>query len=208
MSFFDSIKENYFRTKGQKYLVKRKIEKAYPFFQKALLINSSPENLFNISVSLMSLQKFAEAEKYLQKNLENHPHNELNLLALAECEMMLRKWNDAIKIYQKLVEINPQKKTKLQLAKNIEQRENYVKSKELLTVAITLKKDFSKSLKLLKEANKLAPQNAYILHNIGAKYFSQKDWQNAEKYFMKAFQINKNNKNFQNSLAKVKQKLR
>jgi len=208
MSFFDSTKENYFRVKGQKYLVKRKIEKAYSCFQKALLISDSPENLFNISVSLMSMQKFAEAGKYLQKNLENHPHNELNLLALAECEMMLRKWHDAIKIYQKLVEINPQKKTKLQLAKNVEQRENYVKSKELLTEAIELKNDFEKSLKMLEQASRLSPENAYILHNIGVKHFSKKDWQNAFKYFLKAFKLDESNKDFQNSLAKVKQKLR
>ena len=208
MSFFDSIKENYFRKNGQKYLVKRKIEKAHYFFEKALLIKNSPENLFNISVSLMSMQKFVEAEKYLQKNLKNHPQNELNLLALSECEMMLRKWNEATKTYQKLVEINPQKKDKLHLAKDAKKRENYVKSKELLTEAIELKNDFDKSLKLLKKATELAPQNAYILHNIGAKYFSKKDWQNAEKYFLKAFQLDRNNENFQNSLAKVKQRLK
>ena len=134
MSFFEDLKEKRLTKKGQKLLTKNDFEKAYLLFQKAILINNSVENKFNLTLSLLSLSEYSKAEIYLKNIYDEFPENELNLLALAECHIMQRKWEEAIKFYKIIVKLFPGRKNYehyLKIAEDVVAREKYIKAKEL-----------------------------------------------------------------------------
>ena len=210
MSFLSSLKEKRLRRKGQKFLTKGKIEKAYLIFQKALLINDSVENIFNISMALMSIGRYSEAEKYLLKVNEDFPENELTMLSLAECLIMQKKWNEAISYYEKVAEHNSNLQKYLNIAKDSIAREKYVKSKQLFNKAtIALKKrEDEVALNTLIEAEEYFPDHPGNLHNIGSIYFLMKKYEKAYQYILKAHSLDKTNPKFQKSLSSVKRKLK
>jgi tetratricopeptide (TPR) repeat protein len=213
MSFFEDLREKRLRKKGQKLLSKNDFEKAYLLFQKAILLNSSVENKFNLALSLLSLSEHSKAEKYLKNIYDEYPENELNLLALAECNIMQRKWNEAIKIYLITVELFPSKKNYkhyLEIAKDAVAREKYVKAKELFNKAtIELRqKNNEKALNILLEANEYFPEDATIINNIATLYIMLRDFRKAYSYSMKAVSIRPDDPRFQNNLKIAKRKLK
>ncbi len=128
--YLDAIKEKYYCTIGLNNLRKGKFLKACKNFQKALLINPGPENLFNVGISLMSLNQFSDAEFYMIKVHEKIPENEINGLSLGECLLRLKKWKKAEEIFTELSQLNPRNKTilhYLDLSRNVIAREKYVK---------------------------------------------------------------------------------
>ena len=150
MSFFYDLKEKRLIKKGQKLLTKNDFEKANLLFQKAILINNSVENKFNLALSLLSLSEYSKAEKYLINIYNEFPENELNLLAMAECNIMQKKWDDAIKFYKLIVKLFPGKKNYehyLDIAEDAVAREKYIKAKKLFKEAT--KNRYGKSFEAL-----------------------------------------------------------
>lgn len=134
------------RLKGQKLLTQGNFEKAFPVFQKAVLLDDSFENIYNLALCQTALGKHEEAEAYLEKIIQEIPGNEMILLTLAECKLMLKKWQEAIQYFRKLTEINSRSesyKKYYQLSTDTVEREKYVSSKILLfkaTAALRQKK--------------------------------------------------------------------
>ncbi|RLC51361.1 MAG: hypothetical protein DRZ79_02910, partial [Candidatus Cloacimonadota bacterium] len=213
MSFIEIFKEKYFSRKGQKNLAKRNFDKAFYFLQKAVLLNSSAQNLFYLALSLMALQKYNQAEEYFKKVYDEFPENEINALSLAECLLLQKKWDKAIDIYTHLIAVNPTKKKYsefLNRAKDIVEREKYVKSKMLFNEAQNAieKKNYDNALQLLTEALELNPDDANIANNIGSIYFSQKKFPEAFSYFEKAVILSPGNKQFRKNFSLAKKNLR
>jgi tetratricopeptide (TPR) repeat protein len=212
-SYLESLKEKRLQRKGQKFLTTGRIEKAYEIFQKILLINNSPSNIYNLALSLMALTKYSEAEEYLKKIYQDYPGNELNTLALAECMIMQKNWNEAIEFFEKVVNLNPLSnayKKYLNIAKDIVAREKYVKSRELFNAA-TIKlqqKNDEQALKILLEAEEFFPGNPNILNNIGTIYLILKDYKKAYNYFIKAVSQDPTNQKFQKNLLIAKRKIK
>ena len=209
----NNYKEKKYRKKGIRYLNKRKLENAYECFQKAVFINDSTENSFNLALSLMSLNRYLEAEKYFRKVYDQFPENEINSLALAECLLMQKMWKNSAKIYAELVKRNPDSKVYkkyLKRAKDVIAREKYVKSKELFETAQNElhKKNNEQALKMLKEAAEFDAENPNIMNNIGSILMAQKIFSEAYKYFEKAVILAPNNKKFQKNVLLAKMKLR
>ncbi|MDA3814233.1 MAG: tetratricopeptide repeat protein, partial [Candidatus Cloacimonetes bacterium] len=194
MSFLEDIKEKRLIKRGQKSLAKKDFEKAYLIFQKTILFNNSVENKFNLALSLLSLSEYSKAEKYLKSIYEEYPENELNLLALAECHIMQKKWDEAIKFYKITVKLYPGKKSYrqyLKIAEDVVAREKYVKAKELFkraTSELKLKND-EKALNILLQANEYFPQDATIINNIATLYIMLKDFPKAYSYATRAFSL-------------------
>ncbi len=213
IKYFDLLKEKRLQMKGQKLLTQGKTEKAYDTFQKAILINSSTENIYNLALSLMAQTKYLQAEKYLRKIFKNYPENEINLLTLAECVIMQQKWNEAIELYRLLADSDPKNKA-YQKYKNIAEdvviREKYVKSKCLLYSSILelKRKNDKKALEMLLEAEEYFPGNPNILNNIGSVYMLLKDHEKAYSYFSKAIDNDPGNRKFQKNLFTARRKLR
>ena len=158
INFFEDLKEKHLKKRGQKLLSKNDFEKVYLVFQKVILLNNSVENKFNLAISLLSLSEYSKAENYLIDIYNEYPENELNLLALAECNIMQQKWDEAIRFYKMTVKLFPGKKTfnnYLKIAEDVVAREKYVKAKELFRIAtIELKqKNDKNALSILLEAN-------------------------------------------------------
>jgi len=213
ISFFEDLKEKRLKIKGQRLLVKYEFEKAYHIFQKAIIINNSVENQFNIAVSLLSLSEYSKAEIYLKLIFDNYPENELNLLSLAECYIMQKKWGDAIEFYQKAVHLSPDKKSYqvyLEIAQDVVAREKYVKAKELFSEAsleLKLKND-QKALDILLHANEYLPNDATILNNIATLYIMLKDFPKAYSYSMKAVKLRPDDQRFQKNLSIAKKRIK
>ena len=213
ISFFEDLKEKHLKKRGQKLLAKNDFEKAYLLFQKAILLNNSVENKFNLALSLLSLSEYSKAEKYFKNIYDEYPENELNLLALAECNIMLRKWDEAIKFYKLTVELFPDKKSfkhYLNIAEDVVAREKYVKAKELFKAAtIELKqKNDENALNILIQANEYFPEDATIINNISTLYLMLKDFPKAYNYSMKAVSLKPDDPRFQNNLKIAKRKLK
>jgi len=213
MSFFEDIKEKRLIKKGQKLLTKNDFEKANLLFQKAILINNSVENKFNLALSFLSLSEYSKAEKYLIDIYNEFPENELNLLALAECNIMQKKWDDAIEFYKLIVKLFPGKKNYehyLNIAEDAVAREKYIKAKELFKKATKelKQKNDEKALNILLQANEYFPEDATIINNIATLYIILKDFQKAYKYSLKAVSIRPDDPRFQNNLKIAKRKLK
>ena len=213
IKYFDLLKEKRLQIKGQKLLTQGKTEKAFDAFQKAILINSSTENIYNLALSLMAQTKYLQAEKYLRKIFEDYPENEINLLTLAECVIMQKKWNEAIELYRLLSDSDPKNKAYQKykiIAEDIVIREKYVKSKCLLNMSILelKRKNDRKALEILLEAEEYFPGNPNILNNIGSIYMLFKDHEKAYSYFSQAIDSDPGNRKFQKNLFIVRKKLK
>ncbi len=213
MSFFEDLKEKHLKKRGQKLLSKNDFEEAYLVFQKVILLNNSVENKFNLAITLLSLSKYSKAENYLIDIYDEYPENELNLLALAECNIMQKKWDEAIGFYKMIVKLFPGKKAfnnYLKIAEDVVAREKYVKAKELFrTATIELKqKNDENALSILLEANEYFPEDATILNNIATLYIMLKDFPKAYSYSMKAISIRPDDPRFQNNLKIAKRKIK
>jgi tetratricopeptide (TPR) repeat protein len=206
----EQIRMNYFQRKGQKLLMKGKPEKAFPYLEKALMLEDSAANLFNLALTLLTLQHYAEAEKYLQKILDNYPGNELTTLTLAELYMQQREWNKAKSLFQNMVRIHPNNKnykTYLRRIDNPEQRESYIQAKELLNRSQNLleQKKNKEALQALLQAERHDPENPYIQNNIGTFYLIlEKKPKIALTYYQKAYQLEPENEKFKENLFRTR----
>ncbi|HPR17954.1 MAG TPA: tetratricopeptide repeat protein [Candidatus Cloacimonadota bacterium] len=212
-SFFELLRIKRMRQKGQKLLAKGKFEKAFPLFQKIVLQNESPENIYNLALCLMAMSEYETAESYLEKIQSDFSGNEMNLLALAECKMMQKKWQDAKNIFHHLAEANPRHESYqnyFSLVSDEVAREKYISAKKLLMSATACleQKNDKEALKLLLEANELHPDNPNILNNLGSIYMLMEDYRNAYNYFSKAYNLDKNNPKIRNNILTSRRKLR
>ena len=212
-NFITGLKEKYYRQQGQKYLVKGNIPKTLSYFQKAILLNDSFENIFNLGLSYMSLNNFQTAEKYFAKIQQKYPDNEMNLLSIAECKMRQKKWKEAGELYGKLVAKNPLNKKYsfyLDRSKDVVEREKYAKSKDLLYLSQEQisEKNFQKALEILIQAAEYDPKNANIQNNIGYVYIVQRKFDKAFSHFEKAVALDPDNKKYQKNFLFSKRKLR
>jgi|SRR5690554_4586459 len=213
LSLFENIRMNYYRKKGQNLLVRGRINKAYPYLEKALMLEDSPSNIYTFALCLLTMKRYDEAEGYLEKILSAHPGNELASLTLTELYMQKREWEKARELMASLVRLYPANqnyKKYLKRLENPEKRENYIRAKELLNEAQVLleKKERDRALNLLLKAEKLDPENPYIQNNIGTFYLMLKNEpKKALTYFQRAYQLEPENKKFKENLFRVRKRL-
>ncbi|MCB5229997.1 MAG: tetratricopeptide repeat protein [Candidatus Cloacimonas sp.] len=211
---FDLLFKDYYRTKGQKYLMKGKPERAYRYFEKALLQDSNSTNMYNFALVLLALGRRAEAKNYLSKVLEEMPNSELVLLTLADLEMQDKQWDKAEDLLTLLTEHYPNNnkyQKYLGRVKNPAARENYIKAKDLLQKASTLltENKTKEALQSLQKAEKLDPENPYIQNNLGFFYLQlEKNPKKALTYFQRAYQLEPDNKKFQENLYSVRRQIK
>ena len=209
----EKIREKRLIRKGQKLLATGKLEQAYKCFEKAVMLNNSIDNLFYLGLALMSLSKYEEAKKYFSEVHEQNSENELNLLSMAECNMMQRNWLSAENRYHDLCKLylrNEAYRSYMQRAQDVVVREKYVIGRELFAKAekALFEKKNKEVLKYLLEAEEYDPNNANVLNNIGTLYMLDKEFEKAFKYIEKAISISPQNQKFQESFKQIKRKLR
>ncbi len=213
VSLIENFRMNYYRRKGQKLLLRGKIDKAYPYLEKALMLEDSPSNIYNFALCLLTLKRYEEAESYLEKILSAYPGNELATLTLVELYMQRREWEKSRELMANLVRLYPANQNYKKYFQRLEdpsKRENYIRAKELLNEAQVLleSKEHDRALELLLKAEKLDPENPYIQNNIGTFYLMlKKEPKKALTYFQKAYQLEPENRKFKQNLFHVRRKL-
>jgi len=207
---FDLFRENYFRIRGSRFLSRRNYRKARYYFEKVLLLSSSKQDLFTYSIILLSLGKYQEAEKYLDKIDKDYENNEIFGVTFGETKMMLRKWDQAKSIYRSLTEINPKHpgyQHYLTISGDVVAREKYVRTKELLSMADNLifSRKHQEAFNKLLEAYELIPESSLILNNLGSLLLKmKKNYPEALQYFEKAYKLEPDNLEYKKNLVCVR----
>jgi protein O-mannosyl-transferase len=213
IALINKLKSKFLRKKGQKLLNKGKIQQAHAVFRKLLSLDNSADTLFNLGVTLLSLNHYEESETFFEKVAKEYPDNYLNLLSLAEAKLFQKKWNEAIDIYKKLTTIYPDKKSfsqQLEMAEDVVLREKYIRSKALINEARDFlnEKNGDKAIEKLEKALTYNPNNPHLLNNIGSIYLLKKKYEKAYEYFEKALLLEPENQKIKKNLNVVKQKIK
>lgn len=213
MKIILSYYESRLRKRGQKLLIKARYKQAFRCFSKALKINESPENQFHLGLTLLSLQRYVEAETLFRIVKKRMPENEINIISLGESLMMQRKWDDAANCYAELVKGSPRGtafQSILNIAEDVALREKYVRSRELIAQAQTAVKDnhLDEAITLLHQAREYQPQNPTILHNIASILRLQKKFPEALPFIQQAIKLDPQNMKFQNNLLLIQRKIK
>ncbi len=204
--YLEIFRKNYYRNKGQRLLLKGKPTKAFPYLEKALLMDNSPHNLYNLALNFIAMQRNDEAEKYLISTVLETPDNALAVITLSDLYMQKREWHKAEPLLEKLSDTYPNNKVYRKYYERVSDpqlRENYVRAKELLneTRNHIYKKEFDQALKCLLQAEEHDPQSSYVHSNLGSFYLRvKKDPRKAFEYYNNAYQLNPNNKAFKHNL--------
>lgn len=191
--------------------MKAQYKKAHRCFEKALALDASPENQFHLGLSLLSLQRFAEAEQLFRSVQQQVPDNEINLVSLGEALMMQRRWDEAASCYQQLTQKekpNPAYKRILNIAEDVALREKYVRGRELMTEAqeALRQKNDEEARQILEQALEYQPHNAAILNNLGSVLRLKKKYDEAANYIQQALAIEPRNEKFQKNLILARRK--
>lgn len=214
MKFISNFIAEYLNKKGQRFLSNGQIQKAYKVFQKTLFYKQSPELLFNLGLSLASLNRNAEAETYYRKVLALREDNEMALLALSDSLTMQRKWKEANDNLAKLISVSKKNKIYkkyINRNNNLALREKYVEVKKLFyeSQILSQKKKYESAKELLIKAAEIDPKDANVQNNIGSLIITiTKEPKLALPYFQKAVQLAPDNQQFLKNLSFIQRKIK
>ena len=201
----DILRLRLYQRWGYKNLRKGKHERALRHFEKALLISQEVSIIFNYVVALSAVGKYQEAYPYLNKILTEYGDNEMALSMMLWVCMMLRKWDEALVLCEKIRLQFPSNQEFIHLydiLQNKEIREKFVAAQELIKEAEqkTIKKDYSDSIELLKKALEINPDEALAYNNLASIYYSLKKKDEAKEFIKKAVDLDPYNKRYKQNL--------
>jgi len=201
----DIIRLRLYQRWGYKNLRQGKHEKALRHFEKALLISQEVSIIFNYVVALSAVGKYQEAYPYLNKILAEYIDNEMALSMMLWVCMMLRKWDEALELCEKIRLQFPSNQEFIHLydiLQSAEIREKFVAAQELIKQAEnkTLKKQYSDSINLLKQALEINPAEALAYNNLASIYYSQKKIAEAKTHIKKAVELDPLNSRYKQNL--------
>lgn len=201
----DIIRLKLYQGWGYKNLKKGKHEKALRHFEKAMLISQEVSIIFNYVVALSAVGKYQEAYPYLNKILAEYGDNEMALSMMLWVCMMLRKWEEALDLCEKIRLQFPSNQEFIHLydiLQNSQVRETFVSAQELVKKAEqkTIKKKYSEAIKLLEEAIAINPAEALAYNNLASIHYKLKQMDEAKAYIKKAVELDPLNKRYKQNL--------
>ena len=201
----DIIRLKLYQSWGYKNLKKGKHEKALRYFEKAMLISQEVSIIFNYVVALSAVGKYQEAYPYLNKILAEYGDNEMALSMMLWVCMMLRKWEEALDLCEKIRLQFPSNQEFIHLydiLQNSQVRETFVSAQELVKKAEqkTIKKKYSEAIKLLEEAIAINPAEALAYNNLASIHYKLKQMDEAKAYIKKAVELDPLNKRYKQNL--------
>jgi tetratricopeptide (TPR) repeat protein len=201
----DIIRLRLYQRWGYQNLRKGKHEKALKHFEKALLISEEVSIIFNYVVALSAVGKYDQAYPYLNKILDEYSDNEMALSMMLWVCMMLRKWEEAKILCEKIRLQFPSNQEFIHLydiLQHEEIRECFVAAQELIKEAEqkTMKKQYSDSIDLLKQAIEINPAEALAYNNLASIYYTQKEYEEAKTYMKKAVELDPMNSKYKQNL--------
>lgn len=190
---------------GYKNLRKGKHEKALKHFEKAVLISSEVTIVFNYVVALSAVGKYSNAYPYLSKILNEYNDNEMALSMMLWVCIMLRKWDEALELCEKIRLQFPSNQEFIHLydiLNNEQIRSDFVRAHELIKQAElqALNKQYTEAISLLEKALEVNPYEALAYNNLASLYYKKKEKELAKKYIRKALELDPLNKRYKHSL--------
>lgn len=157
------------------------LTKAEEYFNKALELNPDNASLYyNLGVIYSKNSAYYKSNDYLKKAEELSPNDDYILLQMGNNYEKLEDYQNAINCYSKAVELNPFKIESLNNLGYIyyQYYKNYVKAAHY----------YEKALELI---DKTDTKTAYaIYNNVANIYYTQRNIENAIKYYQKAYELN------------------
>ncbi len=201
----DILKLKLYQYLGYKNLGRGRHEKALRYFEKALMISEEVSIIFNYVVALSAVGRYSEAYPYLSKILAEYGDNEMALSMMLWVCIMLRKWDQALELCEKIRLQFPSNQEFIHLfdiLNNENIRENFVKAQELIKKAEqkTLKKKYNQAIELLKQALEFNPHEALAYNNLASINFKLKRKDQAKEYIKKAVELDPLNKRYKQNL--------
>jgi tetratricopeptide (TPR) repeat protein len=182
---------NTFNTIGNIYFGIKDYDNAQHNYEEALkLDNTFFYATYNIGLIEENRGNLDSAVSYYNKALEINPTYENAFIGLANANYKKGDFEAAKRNYLKLIELYP------------EQAGYYY---ELAGIEQSLK-DWNAVIDNYKKVMELDPtyKNDIANNDTGLAYFNMQDWENAEKYFMKALEIQPGNYLYLNNVSAVK----
>jgi len=204
----DIIRLQLYQRWGYKSLRKGKHEKALRYFKKAMQISQEVSIIFNYVVALSAVGKYQEAYPYLTQILSEYQDNEMALSLMLWVCMMLRKWDKALQMCEKIRLQFPSNQEFIHLYDILQNeviREKFVSAHELIKQAEqkTLKKQYSDSISLLKKALEINPDEALAYSNLASIYYLLKKKEEAKQYIKKAVELDPLNSKYKQNLRTI-----
>ena len=165
-----------------------KKEKAISYFERALKINpSNPQILTNLAGTLIDVERFSDAKKYLLKATQKNRNYADAHYNLGNIHLFEEQNEKAKKAYQTAVTLNPK---------------NFRALNNLATIFKKLR-DSDNAIKAYQDAIKIKPNFPESLEGLGSIYFEKEDYQKAEQYFLEALKIDNKLANANFLLGKI-----
>ncbi len=199
--------------RGQRHLAFGSQRRAFRLFQKAAALQPSQPNLYNLALAHLNLLEYDNARQILESIYNPETPEYLTALGLGQAYLLLDRWQEAVNVFQKLSARYPQLKSIAEyavMAEESERRKRYCLSTDLQFRAMLAREDGDRrqALKLLREAETHAPENALLKHNIGVLMMELKDDKDAIlSYFRQAMALAPENIHFKKHFRKAWAKL-
>lgn len=212
MNAIKKILQPIFRTAAQKHLLYGKRKRALVLFEMLCRWSDTPENRFNLALAKMNLRAYKEAIELLEPIHTQLPDQLFAGITFAQCLMLAKRFSDAEKIYEHLLDVNPQNSllsTLHMLSRDPVGRDKFASSLDLQFQASILEEqnDHQTALQLLLTAAGLTPDDAALHNNIGAIKLKLKYPLNEVMAdFAKAMQLSPDNDRYKRNYRRVWQK--
>jgi len=200
------------RTAAQKHLLYGKRKRALALFEMLCRWSDTPENRFNLALAKMNLRAYKEAIELLEPIHTQLPDQLFAGITFAQCLMLAKRFSEAEKVYEHLLDVNPQNsllQTLHALSQDTAGRDKFASSLDLQFQASILEeqKEHQKALQLLLTAAGLTPDDAALHNNIGALKLKLKYPLNEVMAdFAKAMQLSPDNDRYKRNYRRVWQK--
>lgn len=200
------------RTAAQKHLLYGKRKRALFWFEMLCRWSDTPENRFNLALAKMNLRAYKEAIELLEPIHTQLPDQLFAGITFAQCLMLAKRFSEAEKVYEHLLDVNPQNsllQTLHALSQDTAGRDKFASSLDLQFQASILEeqKEHQKALQLLLTAAGLTPDDAALHNNIGALKLKLKYPLNEVMAdFAKAMQLSPDNDRYKRNYRRVWQK--
>ena len=212
LHYIDMFRHHYWQRRGQRMLQRGKSAAAFRCFQKAVLLQNEPEDRFHLALALVGLGQYEDALAYLDKVAQQEPDREVVLLAQAECNLMLRRWQQAEDQFARLAGMRAGSKRYagyLEMVRDPVQRDKHVIAREYFNESQKLveQKQPRQALQKMQEALEVDPHNALVANNVGSlMLLLGHSPGEACLYFEKAVALEPDNQRYRENLSWVRRK--
>lgn len=166
-------------------------KKAIEYLNKAIRLNGDLGRIYHLrGVVYRRMNKYKKAYKDYLKSL-NIGGADLELLNydMAKVLIILNKKEEAIKTYEKILEINP----------NIDKSEYYLRYGLIFIYG-----DPEEALSKFNQALKFAPESAFCYLNIAIAYFNLEEFEKANENFNRYIELEKNPGNLREGILELR----